>query len=123
MAAITVDKTTAGYVPPGFVFGVGSTAQTTTNNLNTDVSNIHSTQGLKLTVFHCTAVANAETITEEIHNAVACAWQPEDATDDDVRVVLTVSASKVNNRARSSATFTFVTGGTRAGWLWVLHGS
>ena len=125
MAAITVDNTTTGFVPAGFVFGIGqTTAQTTANNLAT-VGQIRSTKGLTLTIHHCTAVATGETITiGGMHNAVACAWQPEDIGDDgDTSVLVNVAATATGDRARSGTTFTFTNGGTRQGWLWVLHGN
>ncbi len=124
MASITTDNTTAGFVPRGFVFGVGSTAQTTVNNLQSDVDSKHGHAGLQLSVLHVTAVSNTDSITEEIYGAVACAWQPEDASDDgDVSVVLTLGTA-VGASARKPALFTFVGGGgTEAGWIWVLHAS
>lgn len=125
MATISTSADTTGYVPPGFVFGIGkTTAQTNTNNLAT-VGQIRGIAGLTLSVFHVTAVANAETITiPGLHNAVACAWQPEDIGDDgDTSVLINVASSTTNYRAQKGTTFTFYNGGTRQGWLWVLHGN
>lgn len=123
MAAITTDNTTAGFVPAGFVFGIGrTTAQTTANNLAT-VGQIRSTEGLTFKAFHCTAVATGETITiPSLHGVVACAWQPEDIGDDgDTSVLCNVAAAATNNQARTGTTFTFTNSGTRQGWLWVWH--
>jgi hypothetical protein len=125
MATISATSATTGYVPPGFVFGIGqTTAQTNTNNLAT-VGQIRGTAGLTLSIFHVTAVANAETITiGGMHNAVACAWQPEDIGDDgDTSVLVNVASAATGNRGQTGTTFTFYNGGTRQGWLWVLHGN
>jgi len=125
MAAISATAATTGFVPKGSVFGIGkTTAQDNTNNLAT-VGQIRSTKGLELEIFHCTAVANAETITiGGMHNVVACAWQPEDIGDDgDTSVLCNPAASATGERGGVGTTFTFYNGGTRQGWLWVLHGS
>lgn len=130
MATINVTNSSAGYVPIGSVYGVGigvpgtaATAQTTANNLAT-VGSLHSIAAHQLSVYHVTAVANAETITTPIHNAIACAWQPEDIGDDgDTSVLLTVPTSDAGFRSRFGSTFTFSNGGTRQGWLWVLSGT
>jgi len=115
---------TAGYVQPKLgVFGVGSTASTSTNNLLTDVNNPRSNRnGLHLSIIHFADVDNAETWTSEIKGAVACAWQGEDATDDDGAVFITVAAA--GGRSRSGSVFQFqMENSTSAGWLWVLHAS
>ncbi len=67
----------------------------------------------KLEVRHLTGVANAGTYASGIPNIIAVAWQPEDATDDDVRPYLVTQATGL---------VAFVAGGTRAGWLWILRG-
>jgi hypothetical protein len=125
MATISTTAATTGYVPPGHVFGIGkTTAQTSANNLAT-VGQIRSTLGLTLHVFHVTAVANNDTITiGGLHNAVACAWQPEDIGDDgDTSVLINVASSATGSRDQYGTTFTFYNGGTRQGWLWVLTGN
>ena len=125
MATITVAKDTAGYCPPGFVYGIGqTTAQDNTNNLAT-VGQLRSTAGLTFTSYHVTAVANGESITiPGLHNVVACAWQPEDIGDDgDTSVLCNVAASATNDRGQFGTTFTFYNGGTRQGWLWVFSGN
>lgn len=120
MATITTTKSTAGWVPTNVVFGVGSTAQTDTNNLNTDVNSKHVANGFELKVFHVTAVNNDETVTIEAP-VVAAAWQAEDADDDRASCYALVAASATNNRARTSTSIRFSTAGTNiAGWIWCL---
>jgi hypothetical protein len=112
MATINMTKSTAGYVDPRM--GVYGGVCAVTDNLVSDTDQLRSNRnGLELLIFHVTAVANAETLTTYIDDIVAVAWQPEDATDDDVRVSLTTQANGI---------LTFVAGGTRQGWLWILHG-
>jgi hypothetical protein len=130
MAITPVQKGTAGF-PGNGVYGSfpntkrdsTSVQQTITNELIANVDNHHPNKdGLKLSIFYFNDAANTETWSSEIKNAVACAWQPDDATDDDVRVAIT-GATAGGSRSRGGAVFTFVAGGTRGGWLWVLHGS
>jgi hypothetical protein len=121
MATYNATKSTAGFVEAGK--GVFGGIATITNNLNTDVNTpLADRQGLKLGIYHMTDVANTDTWASGIPAAYACAWQPEDATDDDARAVITAYTA-VGERSRGGSVFTFVTGGTRAGWLWVLHGT
>ena len=114
---------TAGYVQPKLgVFGVGSTASTSTNNLNTDVDNQRSNRnGLQLSIIHFASVSDTNTWDSELKGAVACAWQGEDADDDAASVFITVAAA--GGRSRSGSVFQFQTENTCAGWLWVLHAS
>jgi hypothetical protein len=133
MAEMTVAATpaTTGYVDPkkgvwGQVPNLrqnsSGVAQTITNNVITDVTNhIADRSNLKLSVFYVSSVENTNTWTSEIKNAVACAWQPEDATDDDVRIAITAVGTASGERSRGGSVFTAVAGGTRSGWLWVLH--
>ncbi len=115
---------TAGYVQAKLgVFGVGSTASTAINNLNTNVDNQRSNRnGLQMSIIHFADVDNTETWTSELQGAVACAWQGEDADDDAGVAFITVAAA--GGRSRSGSVFTFqMQNSTSAGWLWVLHAS
>lgn len=96
--------------------------QTDANSVLTDVGNLQPRNGLTLSIFYFSAVADTNTWTSEIKNAVACAWQADVADDDDVRASIS-SHTASGARGRGGAVFTFVAGGTRSGWLWVLHGS
>jgi len=128
-ATFAATPATTGYVHPrlGLYAQVptsAGSAQTITNNVITDVANpISNRNGLFLSIFYGSSVANTNTWTSHITNAVACAWQPEDATDDDVRAAITSVGTSWGARSRGGSVFTFVAGGTRTGWLWVLHGS
>ena len=125
-ATFAATPATTGYVNPrlGLYAQIGSTAQTITNNVITDVANpISNRNGLSLSIFYGSSIANTNTWTSHITNAVACAFQPEDATDDDVRAAITSVGTSWGSRSRGGSVFTFVAGGTRSGWLWVLHGS
>ena len=119
MAAISTDPTTTGYVPVNQVFGRGATAQTASNNLNTDVNQKHGTAGLELKVFHVTGIDDGETVTVEFP-VVAAAFQAEDASDDIVACWV-ANGSATNSRARLPSVITFETGASAAaGWLWLL---
>ena len=101
---------TAGFVSKGVYGGVA----TVTNTILTDVAeHLADRSGLKLSIWHLTAVADAETLTTGIDSIKAVAWQPDDCTDDDVRPTLTTQATGI---------VTFKAGGSRKGWLWILHG-
>ena len=127
MASINMDRSVAGFVEPksGLYLQVpnsSGSAQTITNNVITDVATpIANRNGLKFSIYNLIDVANAETVASEIKNAVACAWQPEDVTEDDVRVAITSVGTVSGERSRGGSVFTFVASGTRSGWLWVLH--
>ena len=128
MASINMDPSVAGFVVPKL--GVYSqvptsagAAQTITNNVITDVANpISNRQGMQLSVFNVIDIANTETLNTGLPNGIACAFQPEDATDDDVRAAIT-GFTAVGARSRASTVLTFVAGGTRSGWIWMLHGT
>lgn len=114
MAEATVNMTrgTAGFVDPRM--GVFGGVCAVTDNLNTDTNQPQANRnGMELLIFHLTSVANTNTFTTGINDIVGVSWQPEDATDDDVRPSLTTQTTGV---------VTFVAGGTRAGWLWILRG-
>jgi hypothetical protein len=112
MASINMTPATAGFVNPRL--GVYGGVCAVTDNLVSDTGQPQSNrQGMELLIFHCTAVATGETITTGINDIVAVAWQAEHATDDDVRVSLTTQTAGI---------VTFVAGGTRQGWLWILRG-
>ena len=108
MAAITAVGTN-GFVDKGVWGGVLSAITADQLAEGTHLSN---REGLTLTIWHLNAVANAETLTTGLDSIVAVAWQPEDPTDDDVRMALTTQVTGI---------LTFVAGGTRAGWVWILH--
>ena len=101
---------TAGYVSKGVYGGVVSGIG---GDLLVDVAEHHPDRSnMKLTITHLTDVADAETLAMGMDSIVALAWQPEDGTDDDVRAVLTTQVTGI---------VTFAAGGTRKGWLWILH--
>ena len=113
MASVVTDNTTSGFVD--VKTGVFGGVVAVTDNLLTDTNlPVVNRLGMDLLVYRCIDVANAETITFSRPDIVALAWQPEDATDDDVRAALTTQATGV---------VTFVAGGTRQGWLWMLVGA
>ena len=123
MAAFT-ERGTAGFTDLGVYgwSGRDGTVVSATTDLVVEVnSHIPNRSHLQLKEAHLNSVANAETLATGIANAVACAWQAEDAAADDVRAFLTYTA--VGTRARSTATLNFLAGGTRSGWIWILHGT
>ncbi len=118
MGVITpaITAATTGFVVPGAsVYGAGSTASTSTNNLLSDVDKHYANRnGLKFSIFYFAAAANTDTWTSNIPGIVALAWQGADADDDaGVPFLSTPSSGEV----------TFQMQGTAEGWLWVLHGT
>lgn len=119
MAAISTSASTAGFVPPGIVFGRGATAQTATNNLNSDVDQKHGLAGLEFRAFHVTGIDDGETVEVE-YPVISVAFQAEDASDD--IVACWVAAGSANgSRSRVPSTITFETAASSAaGWIWCL---
>ena len=110
MAVSKTARGTAGFVDKGVyggvVTGIGA-------DLLVDVAEHHPDRSnLKLSIFHLSGITDTITYTTGMDSIVALAWQPEDGTDDDVRAVLTTQVTGI---------VTFAAGGTRAGWLWILH--
>ncbi len=118
-AATPVSQGTAGFVVPGAsVYGAGSTASTTTNNLRSDVDTHYSNRnGLKFSIFFFAGITNAtgDAWASAIPGIVALAWQGADATDDaGVPILTSPSAGTIQFEMENASA---------AGWLWVLHGS
>lgn len=121
-AVTTVGGT--GHCPDGWVYGVGQNGESTITNdmLGDSIGQLHNTASLKFKAIRFSSIANTNTYTSGLRGVVACAWQPDDCTDDDVRAVITDRDNKPNTTdTRGAAKFTFVAGGTRSGWLWVWY--
>ena len=99
---------TSGYTQKG-VWGGVLTAITA--DMLAEGTHLADHSGLKLEIVHLTAVDNAETLALG-PGIFAVAWQPEDPTDDDVRMALTTAAT---------GTVTFVASAASAGWVWILR--
>lgn len=100
------------------VYGAGSTASTTSNNLRSDVDTHYANRnGLKMSIFFFSGITNAtgDTWASNIPGIVAVAWQGADATDDaGVPFLETPASGTVRFEMQN---------GSAEGWLWVLHGT
>lgn len=120
MAAKTPDgRGVTGFVDPRS--GVWMQTAALGGDNTTDGGLAVSTKNLKLSIFSFLAstsghdIDSGDTWASGLKGIVACAWQPNDTTDDLVAV-----EPDVANRATGVVKFTS-TNSNNTGWLWVLH--